>query len=299
MRRQITFYLLIVCLLSGCTSNLELLAEAKPFYQEQKAVINKQCSSCSYMFVRSDGGITHNRVSSQDQDKDSYTIKDVRFASLFDTEDYYARYYLTAENDREVSNRKNAIKRESVKNNTFEMEMLEFRFPVHEYRFPISESQLKNHEFPEILDKDAYKKKVEDDRKKAIKQQAEEKRLLAERNREINRIKNNLHSQGCNRFWDYSYGDELFVDYLVNLKFGKENQIYCQKDVYGMDIFVYVKSPHRERIGVGLIADNSDKTLYRKSWEEDGEIYKCNKILCEDPLSGIDTLGTLFLFSLM
>lgn len=181
MKSQIICCLLILCLLSGCSSNPELLAEAKPFYQGQKAVINKQCFSCSYMFVRGDGSIAHNRVSSQDED--SYTIKDIHFASLFDTKDYYAGYYLTAENDKEVNNRKNAIKRENVKDNTFEMDVLEFRFPVHEYRFPISESQLKNHEFPQILDKDAYKKKVENDRKKELKQQAEEKKQQAEEKR--------------------------------------------------------------------------------------------------------------------
>lgn len=285
-------------MLSGCASNPELLAEAKPFYQGQKVIINKNCSSCSYMSATEDKIYRH---SVSWQDEDSYTITDIGYASVWTWNKItdYVGYYLTAENDREVQQRKDALKKGNVKKNTLEQQFLELDFPIYEYRFPISQSQLKNHEFPKILDKDGYKEKVEDDRKKALKKQAEEKRRLAEKNREISRIKNSLHSQGCNQYWDYVYGGKPFIDYLVNLKIDKDNQVYCKKNVYGMDIFVWVKSPHKERKGIGLIADSSDKTLYRKSWEESGEVYECNKILCEDPLNGISVLDSLLLFGLM
>ncbi len=166
------------------------------------------------------------------------------------------------------------------------------------FKFSISNYDLKNKKFPVSISEEGYKE-IQEQKKAEEARKLEEKKALEERNKKIIKIKNVLHSNGCNQYWNYVYGGKPFIDYLVNLKIDNDNQVYCQKNIYGMDIFVYVKSPHQERKGIGLIADNSDKTLYRKTWEESGSVYECNKILCEDPLNGIGTLETLFLFGLM
>lgn len=166
------------------------------------------------------------------------------------------------------------------------------------FKFSISNYDLKNKKFPISISEEGYKE-IQEQKKAGAVRKLEEKKALEERNKKIIKIKNILHSNGCNQYWDYVYRDKPFIDYLVNLKIDNDNQVYCKKNIYGMDIFVYVKSLHQERKGIGLIADNSDKTLYRKTWEEAGSVYECNKILCEDPLNGIGTLETLFLFGLM